>query len=83
MVDGGDNIVEATWESVSSMLQVVSEAGHTLTEGFKPATVSSETRPLAQMCFSAVIVILFFSTMKCDTSERTLCCYRELQLGGP
>lgn len=25
MVDGGDNIREATWESVSSMLQVVSE----------------------------------------------------------
>lgn len=24
MVDGGDNIREATWESVSSMLQVVS-----------------------------------------------------------
>lgn len=24
MVDGGDNIKEATWESVSSMLQVVS-----------------------------------------------------------
>lgn len=26
MVDGGDNIREATWESVSSMLQVVSES---------------------------------------------------------
>lgn len=26
MVDGGDNIKEATWESVSSMLQVVSRA---------------------------------------------------------
>lgn len=24
MVDGGDNIKEATWESVSSMLQLVS-----------------------------------------------------------
>lgn len=24
MVDGGDNIKEATWESVSSMLEVVS-----------------------------------------------------------
>lgn len=27
MVDGGDNIKEATWESVSSMLQVVSSTG--------------------------------------------------------
>lgn len=26
MVDGGDNIEEASWESVSSMLQVVSSA---------------------------------------------------------
>lgn len=28
MVDGGDNIKEATWESVSSMLQVVRKALH-------------------------------------------------------
>lgn len=29
MVDGGENIEEATWESVSSMLQVVShQHGH-------------------------------------------------------
>lgn len=30
MVDGGENIREATWESVSSMLQVVGSASHTL-----------------------------------------------------
>lgn len=27
MVDGGDNIVEVSWESVSSILQVVSVMG--------------------------------------------------------
>lgn len=27
MVDGGDNIVEVSWESVSSILQVVSAKG--------------------------------------------------------
>lgn len=30
MVDGGENIREATWESVSSMLQVVGSTSHTL-----------------------------------------------------
>lgn len=30
MVDGGDNIREATWESVSSMLQVVSASFNSL-----------------------------------------------------
>lgn len=30
MVDGGDNIREASWESVSSMLQVVSNTSDTL-----------------------------------------------------
>lgn len=30
MVDGGDNIREATWESVSSMLQVVSNTSDAL-----------------------------------------------------
>lgn len=39
MVDGGDNIKEATWESVSSLLQIVSKDYET--EGSKPHTTSS------------------------------------------
>lgn len=42
MVDGGDNIREASWESVSSMLQVVSNPADVLI----PASVVVELNSL-------------------------------------
>lgn len=44
MVDGGDNIREATWESVSSMLQVVSEMKRMLDVGLNICVEQREVR---------------------------------------